>query len=167
MTDLERQLATFEPVKELIDPARNLVKAETKKHDDPSLWVLHTGHFWANIPENTALDIRIGQAKRWIDRWLLRDVPVDWTFDCHWCRSSTDDYPTLRHLATIIRTTDCRDGPDMTEELEDRSLPELYARVVAWMHEHSEHEKNLRAIRRAAARATVAESKILAEKEIR
>ena len=152
MTDLERQLAAFEPIKSLIDPGPRLTKAEKCRDDAPSLWVLNTTRFWENIPEFVALDIRVGQAKRWIDRWLLRDVPEDWYIDYHCCRASasaSDRYhPNLRHLGTITRIVDCRNGHETMEELEGRSLAELYALIVAWMHEHSEHEKQLRAIRR-------------------
>ncbi len=157
MTELERQLAVFEPVAKLIDPGRRLAKAEKCGQDAPSLWVYHVRNFWQNIPESTALAIRVAQAKGWIDRWLLRDVSEIWTLEIHWCRasasSSDKDNPKLRHIAMIVRTSDCRDGPDIQEELEGRSLPELYVLIVAWMHEHSEHEKNLRAIRRNALAA--------------
>ena len=152
MTNLEQQLAAFEPVKRLIDPGPILNKAEKCKQDDPSLWVLNTRRFWANIPEMVALDIRIGQAKRWIDRWLLRDIPEDWYVDYRICRASASaadrEHPNLRHLGTITRIVDCSNGHEIMEELEARSLPELYVLIVAWMHEHSEHEKALRAIRR-------------------
>ncbi len=89
MSTIQDQLALFtDDIVMAIDPGRCLWKII--KPEDPELSWAWRGYSFSNVPPRVALDIRLGQARRWLEVWCKKqDVWFSEGFHPDKDRSST------------------------------------------------------------------------------